>query len=167
MKSAATKAFDFPTSDSLSYQILPVLKLSAYLKRNWRFKLDISIVSISITWISPNPADRQPHHLTWDVLRAKFCRISHPKPPAPITRILTALLNASFAYSSARPLEKGGHTAWPPTKWSSVHPPFLSSTVSISVYLLSSNLEELASERVAVMSRVCDDEERVKSGWVD
>jgi hypothetical protein len=34
MKSAATKAFDSPTSDSLSYQLLTVSKSSAYLKRN-------------------------------------------------------------------------------------------------------------------------------------
>src|SRR5579871_680314 len=50
-----------------------------YLNRNWRFKLETSMVSISITWMSLNPD------------RAKFLRISQPRPPAPITRILKFL----------------------------------------------------------------------------
>ena len=44
-------------------------------KRNCLFKFDKSIVSISITSISPKPN------------KAKFFNISQPSPPAPMTRI--------------------------------------------------------------------------------
>ena len=44
-------------------------------KRNCLFKFDKSIVSISITSISPKPNN------------ARFFNISQPSPPAPITRI--------------------------------------------------------------------------------
>lgn len=51
-------------------------QLHTHLKRNCLLRLLMSIVSISMTCISLNPD------------RAKFARISHPKPPAPMTRIL-------------------------------------------------------------------------------
>lgn len=61
IKLAATSAFGFPTSE--------------WRNRNWRFKLETSMVSISITWIWRKP------------IRAKFFSNSQPNPPAPTTRI--------------------------------------------------------------------------------
>src|SRR5271154_2817419 len=51
----------------------------AYRKRNCRFKFETSMVSMSMTWISLNPD------------RARFLSISHPSPPAPMTKILYVL----------------------------------------------------------------------------
>jgi hypothetical protein len=50
-KSAATRAFDLPTSDSLHPQLFTLFAVyePADLNKNCRFKLEISIVSISIT----------------------------------------------------------------------------------------------------------------------
>jgi len=70
---AATSALYFP--------------ISFYLNKNWRFKLLMSIVSRSITVISLNPD------------KAKFFKISHPKPPAPITKILTWFAIIDFNYA--------------------------------------------------------------------
>eukprot|EP00967_Tisochrysis_lutea_P148107 scaffold282382_cov36-Tisochrysis_lutea.AAC.2 len=61
MNSAATVAFGLPTSD--------------FLKRNWRLRLETSIVSMSITSIRPNPES------------ARSLRSSQPRPPAPTTRM--------------------------------------------------------------------------------
>jgi hypothetical protein len=44
----------------------------------------MSIVSMSMTWMSLNP------------VRARLASISHPKPPAPITRILHLFRKKSF-----------------------------------------------------------------------
>lgn len=60
IKSAATSALYLPISFSLN--------------KNYLFKLVNSIISKSITWISLIPDS------------AKFFNISHPKPPAPITK---------------------------------------------------------------------------------
>jgi len=60
MKFAATSALNLPTS--------------CLRNKNYRLRLVNSIVSRSITWIFLTP------------LRARFLRISQPKPPAPITR---------------------------------------------------------------------------------
>lgn len=62
MAFAATWALELPTSEGR--------------KRNWRLRLETSMVSISITSILPNPE------------RARSLRSSQPRPPAPTTRIL-------------------------------------------------------------------------------
>jgi hypothetical protein len=64
---AATSALNYPTS--------------FYLNKNYRFKLVISILSKSITFISENP------------LNARSLSISHPSPPAPITNTLANWVN--------------------------------------------------------------------------
>lgn len=80
MNSAATVAFGFPTSLGLKYiQSRHGFRTrvdATYLNKNCLLRLLMSMVSISITWISLNPD------------KARFARISHPKPPAPITKIL-------------------------------------------------------------------------------
>ncbi len=83
MNSAATSAFGlkrhFPNFSNpiVSVSRMPVyLPTSLWRNRNWRFKLLISIVSMSMTWMFLKP------------MRAKFFSSSHPSPPAPITRIL-------------------------------------------------------------------------------
>lgn len=77
MNSAATVALGRPTSlglhhESWSQQPNQSELRAAHLKRNCRFKLEISIVSMSITWMSLKPS------------RARLARISHPRPPAPV-----------------------------------------------------------------------------------
>lgn len=52
------------------------LPMSLRRNKNWRFKFDRSMVSISMTWISQKP------------INAKSLSSSQPKPPAPITKIL-------------------------------------------------------------------------------
>jgi hypothetical protein len=83
MNSAATVAFGFPTSLGLRVQKDLRLRHSSrtreyatHLNKNCLFRLLMSMVSISITWMSLNPD------------KARFARISHPKPPAPITKVL-------------------------------------------------------------------------------
>ena len=51
----------------------------------------MSIVSISMTWMSANPS------------KARLARISHPSPPAPITRILDFDLRNSCVYQEVVP----------------------------------------------------------------
>jgi hypothetical protein len=63
------------------------IKDQADLNRNCLFRLLISIVSISITWISLKPD------------RARLARISHPRPPAPMTRILHVSRKKLLTYS--------------------------------------------------------------------
>lgn len=70
MNAAATVALGCPTSLGL-HDVSASRAREPHRKRNWRFKLETSMVSISITWMSPNPSS------------AKFARISHPSPPAP------------------------------------------------------------------------------------
>ena len=67
MKLAATSALGFPTSDGRN--------------RNWRFKLETSITSMSITCICLNP------------INARFFKSSQPNPPAPTTRTCKQVLN--------------------------------------------------------------------------
>ena len=52
--SAAHRAFDFPTSDSLPVLAPPTG--TTHLKRNCLLRFEMSIVSMSITWISEKPA---------------------------------------------------------------------------------------------------------------
>ena len=56
------------------------------LKRNCLFRLLISIVSISMTWMSLKP------------VRARLARISHPNPTAPMTSIFAVSLRNLFTY---------------------------------------------------------------------
>lgn len=49
----------------------------------------MSMVSISITWMSLNPD------------KARFARISHPKPPAPMTKILHWFLRNALTFKIA------------------------------------------------------------------
>ena len=58
----------------------------AYLKRNWRLRLETSIRSMSIT-----SRFRKPE-------RAKSLRSSHPKPPAPTTNTLAYSRRSSLNY---------------------------------------------------------------------
>ena len=66
--SAATLAFALPTSFARN--------------RNWRLRFDTSMVSMSITSMLRKPDS------------ARFLRISHPRPPAPITSSLAVSLIA-------------------------------------------------------------------------
>jgi hypothetical protein len=85
MNAAATVAFGFPTSLGLPNQEeknaqsicdFRTRAQATHLNRNCLLRLLMSMVSISITWMSLNPDN------------ARFARISHPRPPAPMTRIL-------------------------------------------------------------------------------
>lgn len=49
-----------------------------YLNKNWRFRLEMSMESMSITSMFPKP------------LRARSLSSSHPRPPAPTHKILTS-----------------------------------------------------------------------------
>jgi hypothetical protein len=59
----------------------------ACLKRNWRLRLLMSMVSMSMTWISLKPES------------ARLARISQPRPPAPMTRILHLLRRKSLTFT--------------------------------------------------------------------
>ena len=65
-----------------------LLQDTSYLNKNCRFRLLISIVSISMTWMSLNP------------VKARLAKISHPKPPAPITSILHWFLRKSLTFNA-------------------------------------------------------------------
>ena len=60
-----------------------------HLNKNCLLRLLMSMVSISITWMSLNPD------------RARFARISHPKPPAPMTKILHWFLRNALTFTIA------------------------------------------------------------------
>ena len=68
----------------LSLSPTPRHATHTHLNKNWRFRLLISIVSMSITWIFLNP------------VKARFAKISQPKPPAPMTRILALFRRKSL-----------------------------------------------------------------------
>ena len=121
-------------SFGLAYVLLPATIVSqkiiggifcseVYLNKNCLFRLLMSIVSMSMTCISLNPD------------KARLARISQPRPPAPITRILHLFRRKSYTYTSysralrtTRISKKLARTASPGENDSSVRGPGLSST---------------------------------------
>ena len=69
--------------------------MCSFRKRNCLFRLDISIVSKSITFISKYQHKRVFVRLNPDM--TKFFRISHPIPPAPTTRTLALTMRSPMS----------------------------------------------------------------------